>query len=235
MSDKMHFNYFLQYRKKNWQFVYIWKKASLRIFKCYCIVYINSIRRTKPCSGWSGARMWITEVSLWLLDVVSDLCPVTGGARLHLGSPANTKFTWIPLPQKTPQDQGPNGASISKKKVSLSMYESLKLRSPYLEKLTVTSPWWRVLLMQPSATCLTHDKESWLCLFVMLLTSSKCVSYISHHFRLQLSTLRILPSLEYSKLWGWTLFLLLFSCLVLPISICFYSKTLRLWMLALVH
>lgn len=72
--------FFFNYIKSGCLFIY--ENTFLHIFKCYCIVYIISIRQMKPCVGWSGVRMWIIEVSvyvtvLWVRSLL-DSCPVTG-------------------------------------------------------------------------------------------------------------------------------------------------------------
>jgi len=46
--------------------LFIYENTFLHIFKCYCIVYIISIRQTKPCLGWNGVRMWMIEVSVYV-------------------------------------------------------------------------------------------------------------------------------------------------------------------------
>lgn len=51
-SDTTHFNYF--FIVSNFGCLFIYENTFLHIFKCYCIVYIISIRQMKPCVGWGG-------------------------------------------------------------------------------------------------------------------------------------------------------------------------------------
>lgn len=69
--------------------LFIYENAFLHIFKCYCIVYIISIRQMKPCLGWSGSGCGeFKSLCKWLLGF-SLTGAVWRGGRVLVGLPGN--------------------------------------------------------------------------------------------------------------------------------------------------
>lgn len=143
--------------------MFIYENTFLHIFKCSCIVYIISIRQMKPCLGWSGVRMWIIEVSVYVtvlwVRFLFDSCPTMGLSGYVWAAWKNLHKALFHM--SAAKNKGPIGDPLYISQYTACICVSaFSPVSPSPDCLTETS--WRSddQLLQPSAASLTWSVKA---------------------------------------------------------------------------